>query len=273
MVGGMIGLSSMTACHKPKYPLCKNDAGCAKRNEVCVNHHCQECRDDTQCEMKHPGEHFVCQSGKCTQNLDCESNQDCLLFGPHMVCRNHQCQPECTHNEDCQPPAHCEQHRCTNTCQDDSECGTDAHCENGQCKLGRSNVLNFSGAYSICRPDAGSAENAWVKLNNIHFAFDHYDLNDDMRRELDEVAMCMRILPANAHVIIEGHCDDRGTQEYNLALGEKRANAIFVYLRNAGVPESIMSTRSKGENEPLCSEHEESCWSQNRRGQFIQEKN
>ena len=70
-------------------------------------------------------------------------------------------------------------------------------------------------------------------------------------------------------VMIEGHCDSRGTAEYNLALGERRAAAVRGYLVNLGVPADRVTTVSKGKEQPFCAEENEGCWSQNRRGHFI----
>ncbi|HOQ61616.1 MAG TPA: OmpA family protein, partial [Vicinamibacterales bacterium] len=65
------------------------------------------------------------------------------------------------------------------------------------------------------------------------------------------------------------HCDSRGTNEYNLALGDKRASAVRAYLTGLGIPADRLSSVSKGEESPFCTEETESCWSQNRRGHFI----
>jgi peptidoglycan-associated lipoprotein len=74
---------------------------------------------------------------------------------------------------------------------------------------------------------------------------------------------------ARALVLIEGHCDERGTNEYNLALGERRARAARDYLTSAGVPESRITIVSYGEERPLCTERTEVCWAQNRRAHFL----
>jgi peptidoglycan-associated lipoprotein len=70
-------------------------------------------------------------------------------------------------------------------------------------------------------------------------------------------------------VTIEGHADSRGTSEYNLALGERRASAARDYLVTLGVPATRMNVVSMGEEQPFCTEETESCWSQNRRGHFV----
>ena len=70
-------------------------------------------------------------------------------------------------------------------------------------------------------------------------------------------------------ITIEGHCDSRGSSEYNLALGTRRANAVNDYLVSLGVSTSRVTVISKGKEQPFCSTEDESCWSQNRRGHFI----
>ena len=69
-------------------------------------------------------------------------------------------------------------------------------------------------------------------------------------------------------VVIEGHCDERGTQAYNLVLGEKRARSVKLYLEDLGVPPSRLKTTSYGELRPFCKERDESCYQQNRRAHF-----
>lgn len=102
---------------------------------------------------------------------------------------------------------------------------------------------------------------------NIHFDFDKYDLKPKAMMILDEKATYLREHP-EVRVLIEGHCDDRGTNEYNLALGDRRANSAKNYLVRSGVAESRITTISYGEEQPLCMEHTESCWWRNRRAQF-----
>lgn len=102
---------------------------------------------------------------------------------------------------------------------------------------------------------------------HIHFDFDKYDLKPKAMMILDEKAAYLREHP-EVRVLVEGHCDDRGTNEYNLALGDRRANSAKNYLVRSGVAESRITTISYGEEQPLCMEHAESCWWRNRRAQF-----
>ena len=73
----------------------------------------------------------------------------------------------------------------------------------------------------------------------------------------------------NVHFTIEGHCDDRGSQEYNLALGDRRANSVKEFLVSQGVPEANMKVISYGEERPVCREEAEDCYQHNRRAEFV----
>jgi peptidoglycan-associated lipoprotein len=106
-------------------------------------------------------------------------------------------------------------------------------------------------------------------LKPVYFDFDKSDIRDDMKPVLAENAKWLKTNTA-AKVQIEGHCDERGTNEYNLALGERRAGAIKRYLSALGVEAGRLSTISYGEERPVCGQHEESCWHKNRRGQFAE---
>jgi len=104
-------------------------------------------------------------------------------------------------------------------------------------------------------------------LLTIHFDFDKAEIKEKDRTILQGIADFMKAFPA-AKVEIEGHCDERGTNEYNLALGNKRAAAALAYLKTLGVDEARFTTISYGKEKPICAEAKEGCWSQNRRGEF-----
>ncbi|WP_257309532.1 peptidoglycan-associated lipoprotein Pal [Geothrix fuzhouensis] len=108
---------------------------------------------------------------------------------------------------------------------------------------------------------------AEAALKTIHFDFDKSDIKEGDRPLLQGIADFMKAYPA-AKVEIEGHCDERGTNEYNLALGNRRAAAALAYLKTLGVDEARFTTISYGKEKPLCTEAKEACWSQNRRGEF-----
>ena len=111
------------------------------------------------------------------------------------------------------------------------------------------------------------ARRAAFEDEHIHFDFDKYVLTPRSMMILDDKAAYLREHPG-VRVLVEGHCDERGSNEYNLALGDRRANSAKNYLVKSGVAESRITTISYGEEQPLCMQQSESCWSRNRRGHF-----
>ncbi len=105
-------------------------------------------------------------------------------------------------------------------------------------------------------------------LSDIYFDYDSFDLSTEAREALQSHAEWIK-RNGSGKIEIEGHCDERGTVEYNLALGAKRAKAAREYLINLGVDANQLSTISYGEELPLCKEATESCWQQNRRAHFL----
>ena len=110
--------------------------------------------------------------------------------------------------------------------------------------------------------------NAERPLDDVLFDLDKSEIRDDAKPRLQKDADWMKKW-TSTQVSVEGHCDSRGSAEYNLALGSRRANAVKEYLTNLGVPASRLTVVSKGKEQPLCSEEGESCWQQNRRGHFV----
>ena len=105
-------------------------------------------------------------------------------------------------------------------------------------------------------------------LKDIHFEFDQYDLDSNSKAILKKNAEFLKNNP-NMHVEIQGHCDERGTNNYNIALGERRAHSTKKYLVSQGVNSRNVHTISYGEEKPFCFSSGESCWSQNRRAHFM----
>jgi peptidoglycan-associated lipoprotein len=115
-------------------------------------------------------------------------------------------------------------------------------------------------------PKPGSQEDLVANVGDrVFFDFDKYDLKADAQATLQRQAAWLKQYSANA-VTIEGHCDERGTREYNLALGDRRANAVRDYLASQGIDGSRIKTISYGEERPECVESTEECWAKNRRG-------
>lgn len=112
------------------------------------------------------------------------------------------------------------------------------------------------------------ALNATHPLADVQFEFDNSDLSNDARTTLELDARWLKLWPSTA-ISIEGHADERGTAEYNLALGERRASVTRSYLENLGVATSRLTVISKGEESPVCMEHVDACWGRNRRARLI----
>jgi peptidoglycan-associated lipoprotein len=110
--------------------------------------------------------------------------------------------------------------------------------------------------------------NAERPLTDAYFDYDKSDLREDGRASLQKDAEYLKKW-SSIVVSVEGHCDTRGSSEYNLALGSRRATAVKDYLVSLGVAANRITVVSKGKEQPFCGEETESCWQQNRRGHFI----
>ena len=112
----------------------------------------------------------------------------------------------------------------------------------------------------------GSLEDFRVNVGDtVHFAYDRSDIQEEDRGTLQRQATWLQKYP-QVRVTVQGHCDERGTREYNLALGARRANAVKEYLVSLGVSAARVDTISYGKERPICTESNEDCWAQNRRG-------
>ncbi len=109
--------------------------------------------------------------------------------------------------------------------------------------------------------------NAEAPLQMIHFDFDKYFIRDDAKPVLESNAEWLQKFDAIT-ILIEGHCDERGTEEYNLALGEKRAKSALDYLESLGISADRIKIISHGKSQPIDLEHNEDAWQKNRRAQF-----
>lgn len=132
---------------------------------------------------------------------------------------------------------------------------------------------NWTTPEELNKPTAGADADGWIPVDPenrlgmpiIYFAYDSDVLVPSETANLDKIAAYLQQNPSLG-LVIEGHCDNRGTDEYNRALGERRANAIRAYLAKKGVPDANMKTVSYGEDKPAVSGSGESIWRQNRRG-------
>ena len=113
-----------------------------------------------------------------------------------------------------------------------------------------------------------TAEDEPIEFGSVHFDYDKYNLSGKAISTLSENAEILMDHP-NMDVVIQGHCDERGTDEYNLALGEKRAQASRDFLVNFGIAKSRISVISYGEERPADPGHDEEAWVKNRRAEFV----
>src|SRR4051794_28542433 len=131
------------------------------------------------------------------------------------------------------------------TCTSDGECGDGQLCIRGAC-------IDISKGLAECRDF------------RVQFGFNSVDFEAAAKADLDRMARCLRA-DQTLRVVIEGNADERGTEEYNLQLGSKRASTIEKYLVALGVTASQVNTISYGENMPVCRQQDEACWAKNRR--------
>jgi len=118
----------------------------------------------------------------------------------------------------------------------------------------------------VTKPDYAGLDPVEYGVGDVFFAFDEYELSTEAMSTLARNARILR--EADVTVMISGHCDERGTVEYNLALGEKRANAVKDYLVSLGVSPARLRVTSYGESKPFALGHTEDAWAQNRRAHF-----
>src|SRR5262249_28873554 len=120
---------------------------------------------------------------------------------------------------------------------------------------------------STARPQPGSFRPT-TELKDVHFDFDKYDIRSGDTKTLDANAAWLKS-NTTMLLLIEGHRDERATNEYNLALGERRAKATINYLISQGVAQNRVSIIPYGEERPVCTDHDEACWAKNRRAHFL----
>ncbi len=231
-----LALSALAAC-SPSYPNCDDDGHCTSHNEVCVDGRCRQCRDDSQCTRLDIC--MTCQANECVRKPGCcKSDVDC----PEGRCKDNVCGPECTLNSDCPDGERCKNGRCgiDTGCTSDAQCPNGLKCKNGECTTACS-------------------------LQVVYFDFDEYAIRLDQESVVHGNAECLKSSSQTA-VLVEGHTDERGSDEYNLTLGERRARSVANQYTLLGV-KGVGRVVSYGEEKPACSGENESCWRQNRRAE------
>ena len=143
------------------------------------------------------------------------------------------------------PPVATTQSSGPRTCASDNDCAEDQLCIRSAC-------VDITPDLAEC------------STMRVHFDFNAAELHEEDAAKLQRMGRCLKTLHA-LHVTIEGNADERGTEEWNLALGDKRASAVESYLERLGVSQEQLKTVTYGKDRPLCTQHNEECWSKNRR--------
>jgi peptidoglycan-associated lipoprotein len=210
---------------KPKGPNCKVDKDC-KSPLVCSSNKCVECRDDSQCSKGKK-----CVANACIVKPQCEKDDQCPAG---QVCQAGACKP-CASDGECGPGGRCEAGQCQRPkkCTQNEDCADDEDCINGLC----------------LRADGGSNVDAGCQLQTIYFAFDDSSIQTSERDRLDGNNSCIGKNKEQS-VLVIGHTDTSGTEEYNIALSERRAQSVADYLSRLGTDPAKMQVVPKGETEP-----------------------
>ncbi len=224
---------ALTACPSPpKNGECKSSKDCADQTgfgKVCVDGRCAECGADTDCK-----DGFTCQAGKCAPKpapvvagpVSCASDAACPAGD---VCLNGVCAAR------------------VGECMRDTDCPAGKACQGNAC---------------VATVDPACADPAAF---TVHFGFDKSDVVGDAPAVLQKLAGCLQKSPVKSFEV-DGHCDERGTTQYNLALGKRRAEAVKKYLGDLGYAGPV-TTNTFGKERPLCRDSNEECWAKNRRAE------
>jgi peptidoglycan-associated lipoprotein len=220
------GLVIGFACSDPpKKPGCKGDKDC-KNGLVCSDNKCVECKDDSQCK-----DGKRCKANACVAEPECVRDDQCT---GNRVCQAGKCKP-CAADSECGPGGTCEAGACkrANKCTQDTECADDEDCVSGFCKK------------------AGGAANPGdvsCTLATVYFGFDEATIQQSERDRLDANGQCIDKNKSKS-VMLVGHTDSSGTEEYNIALSERRAQSVADYLARLGTDPARMQVVPKGETE------------------------
>lgn len=144
------------------------------------------------------------------------------------------------------------------------ECGVNTDCKDGKVCENNQCVESATAAQTAENLAPVQAGPVCSQTGTVHFDFNMYDIHASDRDMLTDIATCLRSHP-DTRITVSGNTDERGTVEYNLVLGEKRAKAVSQYLQNSGISASTMHVVSYGKEKPVDHEHNEEAWAKNRR--------
>lgn len=246
MVAGLALAVTVLAGCPPTYPKCNSDETCQEKGEVCVNGSCQECSTDANCKAG-----FACQENKCVpKGPECSRDEQCT---GGKICEAGKCaEPQCNSKAQCQGAQECQKGRCAlppGACNSNTDCGGDQECQQNKCV-------------------AAAAQKAECNYEPLRFGFNESSLTSEAQSRLGELAQCIKD-GSTGRIELAGHADERGTEEYNLQLSQKRAASVKKYLVDLGVPANQLKTVGYGENKPAEQGATEEAWAANRRVEFV----
>jgi len=217
------------------------------------------CKNNSDCLLTQNGKQTqgVCHMGVCEE---CMSDTDCKDL---KKCVNNRCKSACKIDADCDENSYCDNKTCLSKCSDDDgSCPPGNSCSLGKCVAdNKINSNSLSGEITDCND-----------LAKIYFEFDSSKINNNHEQDIAKLAKCLQDNPSKKLTIL-GHTDERGTKEYNLALGERRAQAVKSYLSSThSIASKQIQIVSYGSEKPQVQGADESAYAKNRRAEFSLEK-
>jgi peptidoglycan-associated lipoprotein len=221
----VLGFASTSCGSKPKGPGCNADKDC-KDGLKCFENKCVQCTADADC-----GDGERCDAGACVAKPECEKDSDCT---GGMVCQASKCKP-CATDADCGVGGTCNAGACeqAKACTKDEDCADDEDCVHGFCR----------------RAGSAGRDGATCPLATVYFGFDDSRIQTSERDRLDANAQCIE-KTTGKNVYLFGHTDTSGTEEYNIALSERRAQSVADFLARLGTDPARMQVVPKGKTEP-----------------------
>lgn len=228
LLGVLVGAIGCTS--EPEYPNCENDRHCQRngRREFCIQRRCQQCRATEDCASDQ-----TCLRNRCVPGVNaCDGDNDCLV---NQVCDNHRCVPR-------------------PECDSVRPCGDGRRCEAGRCV-----------AEVAQDTDPNDNRGAQCSFEPPLFDFDDVTLSEEARAALQRAVECIQ-RERNTRYVLIGRADPRGTAEYNLALGERRARVVQRYMISLGVLPDRLAVSSEGSE--FATGTDEAGWRRDRRVDF-----
>jgi peptidoglycan-associated lipoprotein len=210
------------------------------------------CKADSECRFDASGKEIngFCYNGicqECVKDADCKDLKQCV---------EGRCLSACQSNVDCGADSHCSNNFCVENCTSDDACPSGESCHDGRCVS--------EAAY---RDGDASANGSCENLASVHFDFDSFEVKSEYDGNISQTVACLEANPG-ATLTINGHTDNRGTPGYNMALAQRRADAVKAKLTSKGIASKRITTVSHGAQNPKVDESTEYAWQQNRRTEF-----